>query len=73
MQTIEESMVNVGTGLSVVDNVVDAAKSTNIPPIGFALIRPPGNYEECCIFNTVAIAARYVQCVHGLKRVFIMF
>ncbi|PWA82216.1 histone deacetylase 14 [Artemisia annua] len=72
-QTIEESMVDVGTCLSVVDNVVKAAKSTDIPPIGFALIRPPGNNDwESCLFNTVAIAARYVQRVHRLKRVLII-
>ncbi|PWA57826.1 histone deacetylase 14 [Artemisia annua] len=67
-QTIEESMVDVGTCLSVVDNVVEAAKSTAIPPIGFALIRP----GESHLFNTIAIAARYVQRVHRLKRVLII-
>ncbi|GJV27361.1 histone deacetylase 14, partial [Tanacetum coccineum] len=72
MQNFEESMVEVGTALSVVDNVVEAAKATDIPPVGFALIRPRGSDEECCNFNTLAIAARYVQHVHGLKRVFII-
>ncbi|GKB37991.1 histone deacetylase 14, partial [Tanacetum coccineum] len=71
-QNFEESMVEVGTALSVVDNVVEAAKATDIPPVGFALIRPRGSDEECCNFNTLAIAARYVQRVHGLKRVFII-
>ena len=49
-------------------------------PIGFALIRPPGNHAApngvfpmgYCIFNNIAIAARYAQRVHGLKRVFII-
>ncbi|PWA84530.1 retrotransposon gag domain, Retroviral aspartyl protease [Artemisia annua] len=68
IETIEESMVDVGTYLSVVDNVVEAAKSTDIPPIGFALIRP----GESHLFNTVAIAARYVQRVHRLKRILII-
>lgn len=79
-KTLEESLVAVGTGLSVVDSVVKAAKSTDIPPIGFALLRPPGNHAVpngklpmgYCVFNNIAIAARYAQRVHGLKRVFII-
>ncbi|GKB35715.1 histone deacetylase 14, partial [Tanacetum coccineum] len=79
-KTLEESLVAVGTGLSVVDSVVEAAKSTDIPPIGFALIRPPGNHAVpngklpmgYCVFNNIAIAARYAQQVHGVKRVFII-
>ena len=51
---------------------MEAAKSTDIPPIGFALIRPPGNDWESSLFNTVSIAARYVQRVHRLKRVLII-
>ncbi|GJZ10877.1 histone deacetylase 14 [Tanacetum coccineum] len=68
-KNFEESMVEVGTALSVVDNV---QKQLISPPVGFALIRPRGSDEECCNFNTLAIAARYVQRVHGLKRVFII-
>ena len=45
---------------------------------GFALVRPPGHHAEAgkgmgfCIFNNVAVAARYLIRKHGLKRVFIV-
>nr|GEV90743.1 histone deacetylase 14 [Tanacetum cinerariifolium] len=79
-KTLEESLVAAGTGLSVIDSVVAASKIHVYSPIGFALIRPPGNHAVPngeqpmghCDFNNIAIAARYAQRVHGLKRVFII-
>src|SRR5881275_852586 len=44
----------------------------------FALVRPPGHHAEreramgFCLFNNVAVAARYVQRKHGLTRVLIV-
>ncbi|KAJ1412965.1 Ureohydrolase domain superfamily [Sesbania bispinosa] len=58
--------------------VVAASKIKRDPPTGFALIRPPGHHAVpqgpmgFCIFGNVAIAARYAQRAHGLKRVFII-
>lgn len=44
----------------------------------FAVVRPPGHHAEAtrgmgfCIYNNVAVAARYAQAAHGLERVLIV-
>ncbi|EPS67516.1 hypothetical protein M569_07259, partial [Genlisea aurea] len=76
--TFNESLLAAGAGLSLVDAVVAASKLREDPPIGFALVRPPGHHAipagpmGFCVFGNVAIAARYAQRIHGLKRVFII-
>ena len=45
---------------------------------GFALSRPPGHHAEqgtalgFCLFNNVAIAARYLQRAHGVGKILIL-
>jgi acetoin utilization deacetylase AcuC-like enzyme len=45
---------------------------------GFALVRPPGHHAlnnramGFCLFNTVAVGARYLQRTHGARRILIM-
>lgn len=45
---------------------------------GLAIIRPPGHHAEpdeaggFCLYNNVAIAARYLQKCHGLQKIFIL-
>ncbi|EYU23736.1 hypothetical protein ABFS82_08G090200 [Erythranthe guttata] len=76
--TFKESLLAAGAGISLVDTVVAASKVRKDPPVGFALIRPPGHHAVpagpmgFCVFGNVAIAARYAQRAHGLKRVFII-
>ncbi|EOX92583.1 Histone deacetylase 14 isoform 2 [Theobroma cacao] len=76
--TFCESLVAAGAGLALVDSVVAASKNQLDPPMGFALIRPPGHHAipngpmGFCVFGNVAIAARHAQRIHGLKRVFII-
>lgn len=61
-----------GAGLTAVDAILtDQARN------GFALVRPPGHHAESsqvsgfCLFNNVAIAARYAQ-QHGSQRILIV-
>lgn len=62
-----------GGVLSLIDQVMTGEVAN-----GFSLIRPPGHHAEkeialgFCLFNHVAIAARYLQKKHGLKRVLIV-
>ncbi|GJV08481.1 ribonuclease H-like domain-containing protein, partial [Tanacetum coccineum] len=76
--TFEGALVNAGAGLSLVDYVAASSKVNKNPPVGFALTRPDGHmvFPEMgipgCMFCNIAIAARYAQQVHGLRRVFII-
>ena len=62
-----------GSAMELADQVI-SAKLVN----GFALIRPPGHHAEnsmalgFCLFNNVAILARYLQRQHGLDKVLIL-
>ncbi|MFQ5481577.1 MAG: histone deacetylase [Nitrospinaceae bacterium] len=68
----DAALLSAGAGLTAVDLVVDG-KCEN----AFCAVRPPGHHAEhdrsmgFCLFNNVAIAARYAQKVKGLERVFI--
>ena len=64
-----------GAVLQLCDAVMDPQSSVKR---GFAAIRPPGHHATAdrsmgfCLFNNVAIAARYLQTRHNLRRVAII-
>lgn len=69
----EAARMAVGGALNLADRLMDAEIES-----GFALVRPPGHHAEhnramgFCIFNNIAVAARYLEKRHGLKRVIIV-
>ncbi|XP_040909324.1 histone deacetylase 6 isoform X2 [Toxotes jaculatrix] len=63
----------VGSVLQLVDQVMTSELRN-----GFAVIRPPGHHAQAnepngfCVFNNVAIAARYAKTRHSVSRVLIV-
>jgi acetoin utilization deacetylase AcuC-like enzyme len=72
-ESFETALLAVGGAQTLADNVI-AGKVDN----AFALCRPPGHHAEhdqalgFCLFNNVAIAARYLQKEHGLDKILIL-
>lgn len=71
--SFEAALLAVGGSLKLCD-VVMSGKAVN----GFCAVRPPGHHAEYdyssgfCIFNNIAIAARYLNDAYGLKRIAIV-
>jgi len=69
----EIARLAAGGVLELVDRVIGGECHN-----GFALVRPPGHHAEqqmalgFCLFNNVAIAARYLQQQHGLDKILIL-
>ncbi len=67
------ALLAVGGFLNVLDAIA-AQESAN----GFALVRPPGHHAlrnramGFCLFNTMAIGAKYLQRNHGAQRIMIV-
>ena len=68
-----------GTALALVDAVVEASQQRTDGgevAAGYSIARPPGHHATAsqamgfCLLNNVAIAARYAQQRHGLRKVF---
>jgi acetoin utilization deacetylase AcuC-like enzyme len=63
----------IATVLTAVDGVIAGRHAS-----AFCAVRPPGHHAEAdramgfCLFNNVAVAARYAQKKHGLSRVLIV-
>jgi len=71
--TLHAAYLAAGGALAAVDAVMDRQVDSV-----FCAIRPPGHHAEknramgFCVFNTVAIMARYIQVRHHLNRVLIV-
>jgi acetoin utilization deacetylase AcuC-like enzyme len=71
-KSLDTARLAAGGVLAAVDAVVAGSVAN-----AFAVVRPPGHHATptrgmgFCLFNNVAIAARYVQATHGVKRVLI--
>ena len=71
-KSLDAALRSTGQVLNAIDAIVEKRVSN-----AFSIGRPPGHHATpvrgmgFCIFNTVAIAARYAQKKHGLGRVLI--
>jgi acetoin utilization deacetylase AcuC-like enzyme len=71
-KSLDAALRSTGGALNAVDAIIDKRVSNAI-----SIGRPPGHHATAvrgmgfCIFNTVAIAARYAQHKHGVGRVLI--
>jgi acetoin utilization deacetylase AcuC-like enzyme len=69
----ETAILATGGALAIADCVMQGSAQN-----GFAMIRPPGHHAErstalgFCLFNNVAITARYLQQHHGLEKILIL-
>jgi len=72
-ESFEVARLAAGTVLNLADEVAHGRVDN-----GFALVRPPGHHAEhnaalgFCLFNNIAIAARYLQDQHGLEKILIV-
>ncbi len=69
----EEARLAAGAVLTAIDHVIAGAMRN-----AFCAVRPPGHHAErdramgFCLFNNVAVAARYAQSRHGLRNILIV-
>ena len=70
--SLSAALAAAGTVVSAVDAVVSGR-----PPTAFCAVRPPGHHASesrgmgFCLFNNIAIGARYARRKHGVDRILI--
>ena len=71
--SFDVARIAAGAGLALADRLMEGEIDN-----GFSLARPPGHHAEralalgFCLFNNVAVLARYLQRRHGLERILIL-
>jgi len=71
--SFQAAKLAAGGLFSLVDKIFDATIEN-----GFALVRPPGHHAETdramgfCLFNNVALGARYAMNTYGVKKILIV-
>jgi acetoin utilization deacetylase AcuC-like enzyme len=71
--TLDAAYLAVGGALAAADAIMQGDIDQ-----AFCAVRPPGHHAEVdramgfCFFNTIAIAARYLQQQHGLQKIMIV-
>lgn len=72
-RSAEIARLAAGSGIVIADQLIRGEIDN-----GFALVRPPGHHAETeaalgfCLFNNIAILARYLQKQHGLEKILIV-
>jgi len=73
--SFEAALHAAGGPVRAIDALLDGASR---PGTAFCGMRPPGHHAEpdramgFCLFNNVAVAARYARDAHGVERVFVL-
>lgn len=74
---VRESFEAALLAAGAVNTAIDAVLQSKVGA-AFCAVRPPGHHAECdramgfCLFNNVAIGARYAQRMHRIERVAIL-
>ena len=77
-RSYEIARLAAGGLLQAVDSLVNSKAAILKPYSIFAFVRPPGHHAEptrgmgFCLFNNIAIAAKYAKEKYGLKRILIV-
>ena len=72
-KSFEAALYAAGAGIAAADAIIDGTIDN-----AFCAVRPPGHHAESdramgfCLFNNVAVAARYLQHAHGVEKVLVI-